>query len=130
MGIEATTSRSLPLQYDPLSITRRTEFELKQLLLTGLVPSDLLRVYPGGFRQGLGHPKLCPAQADSFTQVHDPFDTSGERPGTAITQTWHGRFSTDHRPGTRTQLEDSASNGERSNSASAAPMSREIPNVS
>jgi hypothetical protein len=56
MGIEATTSRSLPLQYDPLSITRRTEFELKQLLLTGLAPSDLPRVYPGGFRQGLGIP--------------------------------------------------------------------------
>ena len=47
----------------------------------GLVPWDLPRVHPGGFRQGsLGHPKLCSAQADSFTQVHDRFNTSGERP--------------------------------------------------
>ena len=49
------------------------------LLLAGLVPADLPRVHSGGLRQAdLGHPEFRPAQADGFTQVHDPFNTSGE----------------------------------------------------
>ena len=49
------------------------------LLLARLVPADLPRVHVGGLRQvGPGHPKLRPAQADSFTQLHDPFHTSRE----------------------------------------------------
>lgn len=58
------------------------------LLLADPVPADLPRVHVGGLRQvGLGHPKLRPAQADSFTQVHDPFNASGEHCPNAIGQT-------------------------------------------
>ena len=50
------------------------------LLFTGLVPADLPRVHVGGLRQvGPRYAKLSPVQADRFTQVHDPFNTSGER---------------------------------------------------